>query len=203
MKCSIFLICFPFLVFSQREKDSNTFFLNEYNFSTNHSIYNLKQNTFGFGLGAYRTVEVKEHLDISFGLEYNLSKQIQGYQFTGGHSTSPVNTSDYFISLNAISLPFNIRVNFGTKVKLFMESGVFIETMYHTSRKENVIEDPNGPKTVTFSNGQSVKPFNFGGGFGVGVNYPFRKMEYYIKPEVKLGVLNNRYFRICLGIRFR
>lgn len=203
MKLSIFFLCFPFLVFSQTENDSNTFFLNEYNFSTNHSIYNLKQNTFGFGLGAYRTVEVKKHFDLSFGLEYNLSRQIQGYEFSGGHSDSPNGTSAFFISLHAITLPFNVRVNFGTNVKLFVESGVFIETMYHTARKENVIEDPNGSKIVTFSNGQSIKPFNFGGSFGFGISYPINKMEYYIKPELKFGVLNNRYFRICLGIRFR
>lgn len=203
MKLSIFFICFHFLIFTQTEKDSNTFFLNEYNFSTNHSIYNLKQNTFGFGFGAYRTVEVKKHFDLSFGLEYNLSKQIQGYQFTGGHSDSPNGTSAFFISLHAITLPFYVRANFGTKMKLFVESGIFIETMYHSKRKGNVIEDPNGPKIATFSYGQLIKPFNFGGSLGFGLSYPIKKMEYYIKPELKLGVLNNRYFRICLGIRFR
>lgn len=181
--------------------DSNRVFMNEFNFSVNHSNYNLEQNTFGFGVGVFHTPLIKIQFELVYGLEYNFSKQIQAYEFGGGHSGSDIDTSDFYLNLNAVSVPFFLKFNLGKKQNFFISQGVFIESIFNTKRTHNV--SPEISDIITFSNGEFIKPFNFGGIVGVGFNYSLDKVEYYFKPELRFGVLNNRFFRICLGMRIK
>ncbi len=196
----------PFLLVAQfafsQKKTEMPFFLNEYNISVNHSIYNLKYNTFGVGVGGYRTINVKKHLALSFGLEYNFSKQIHGYKFNGGHSY-PINSNDFYLSLNTISAPFYTRFQFGEKIKFFVDPGFFVESIIWVRRVKDVIQNPNEPEPFIFRTGETVPTINFGGSLGLGLSFPLEKIEYYIKPELKFGIINNRYLRICFGVKFK
>jgi hypothetical protein len=201
MRFVILFFVFSNLSFSQTE-EKNSFFLNEYNFSINRSIYNLSLNTYGIGFGGYKTFGKGNKLNFLSGFEYNYTKQIQAFEFTGGHSGSEVDTNEFVISMNAISIPANIRLIFGAKTKVFTDFGFFVETIFNSKRRENVYPS-NTNSLITFGSGSDIHAFNFGGIIGIGLSRQFGNIEYYIKPELRYGVFNNRYLKLCVGVKLK
>lgn len=198
MRFIILFLVFSNLSFSQTE-EKKSFFLNEYNYSINHSIYNLRFNTYGMGVGGYKTFGKGNKLKFLTGLEYNYTKQIQAFEFTGGHSGGEVDANEFIIVMNAISIPANIRLSFGIKTKVFTDFGLFAETIFNSKRKENVYPSSTNP-LFTFSKGIDIYTFNFGGNVGIGLSRQFGNIEYYLKPELRYGIFNNRYLKLCIGI---
>lgn len=199
MRLIIFFLVFSNIALSQNE-EKKSFFLNEFSSSINRSIFNLKLNTYGIGIGGYKTFGNGTKLNFLTGLEYNYTKQIQAFKFKGGHSEGELDTNEFVLALNAISIPVNIRLIFGTKINIFTDFGLFVETIYNSKRRENVYPSSMNP-FFTFSNGYDIQTFNFGGVIGIGLSRQFWDIEYYLKPEMRYGVFNNRYIKLCVGVK--
>jgi hypothetical protein len=181
------------------QKEGSEFFLNEYTLSINHSFYNLKYRTFGWGIGGYKYLALKncEFINYGIGLEFNQSEQIQGYEFSGGHGS--VNTNDFYLRFNSIKLPFLSRLKLGERKNIFVDLGVFGELIVYEKRRADL---PDAAQVYKFSKGTNVYPFNFGFSLAAGYRFKIKSMNYLIKPEFNYGILNNRYVRISIGFNF-
>lgn len=198
MRILIIFLVFSNISFSQTE-ESKSFFLNEYTFSVNRSVYNFNLNTYGFGFGGYKTFGKPNKLNFLTGFEYNYTKQVQAYEFTGGHSSNDIDTNKFLISMNAISVPANLRYTIGNKTKIFADFGFFVEIILNSKRIEIDYANSNDP-LKSFSKGSEINTFNFGGVFGLGLSHQIGKIEYYLKPEFRYGLFNNRYLKLCVGV---
>ncbi len=201
MRLLLFTFIFSSLCYAQKQEKPD-FFLTEYNLSVNHSIYNIGVNTFGYGLGGYTTFPWRTHLQVLTGISYNYSRQTQAYQFNGGHSETPVNTSDFLISMNSLAIPVNLRLTYGKKTSFFTDFGFFVETILNANRLGNVYPVNNNSLT-TFSSGDKINTLNFGANLGIGLSHQFGANTYYLKSELNYGALNNRYLKLCLGVRLK
>lgn len=184
---------------SQHNKNAK-FFLTEYDVSVNHSIYNPHINTVGFGLGAYKSIILKKEIQFISGIEYNFSKQLQAYQFNGGHSTTDVN--DYLISINSLTIPANFRIFYGSQKKIFTHSGIFLET--NISSKKVLSFQPNPTQSYyTFNNGIDIQKVNLGLNLGVGIKVEFSSFDLLLKSEIRMGLFNSRYVKLGIGINLK
>lgn len=199
MRLLLFYLLFTSFGFAQ-QKAKPDFFLTEYNVSANHSIYNNWVNTYGYGAGGYRSFPIKSHFDILTGITYNFSKQTQAYDFSGSHSGTPVNHCDFTMSMNSISIPINVRLSYGNKTTVFTDFGLFVETIIN-AKKLDCVFPTNSNSIYTFSKGEDINTFNFGANAGMGLSRKFGANSYYLKSELHYGIFNNRYLKLCLGIR--
>ncbi len=189
------------LCHAQQQKKPD-FFLSEYNVSVNHSIYNFGVNTFGYGAGGYTSFLLRANMHLLTGIEFNYSKQVQAYQFNGGHSEMQVDTSDFLISMNSLAIPANLRFTYGNKTQFFTDFGFFVEAIISANRLGSVYPT-NTTSLLTFGSGENIPTFNTGANCGFGLSRQFGANTYYLKTEMKYGVLNNRYLKICLGMRLK
>jgi hypothetical protein len=134
------------------------------------------------------------------GFEFNYSKQLQAYEFNGGHSETQVDTSDFLISMNSLAIPANLRFTFGNKTQFFTDFGFFVEAIISVNGLGSVSQT-NTTSLHTFSSGENIPTFNTGANCGFGLSRQFGANTYFLKTELKYGVLNNRYLKLCLGMR--
>jgi len=104
-----------------------------------------------------------------------------------------------------IGIPVNARVNFGKKVKFFIEAGAFFDPVIIEKRTfiEHEISRPE--KSIYMH-----KP-DFGISGGIGMRIPVKKYEILIKCDYKWGMRNlfdssniaafNKYWRIGVGFK--
>jgi hypothetical protein len=198
----IFFFLLLFISTNYLSQINRQYFLNEYSFCVNHSIYNQKINTFGYGFGGYFIHDDTRNHCIISGLEFNYSKQVQAYEFTGGHDTGMNNNHDFLLSIKSISIPILFRIKFGTKKKLITDTGIFFEKI-HSSKKILDLSPSENSALYTFSSGMNIYPFNMGVVLGFGVLYSFKTYDLILKPELKFGYFNNRYIKICLAFQLK
>lgn len=194
----ILIPIFTFISFLSvcQSKGKGKLFLNEFSASINHSLYNLNTNTLGYGLGAYH-ISKQKNFNLHFGLEYNFFKQIQGYSFSGGHSSNENNINNFLISANSFTCPFYIDFLVGKKWKTHFEPGFFVESIFKTKKLDYFSSELS---MRTFSTGTNLQTFNLGGTMSIGISYSVKRISLYIKPELKFGLFNNRIFRIRFGL---
>lgn len=172
-------------------------FINNYFVSINHSLYNISVPTYGFGLGVNKSFESQKRYEFSIGLEYNFSNQVQGYEFTGGHSNDNSDTLPFLTAVQCITIPFDARIKFLNE-NLFIECGVFFESLLSMKNRNSSIPEE---EYFIFSNGVDQPMINFGANLGFGLVIPVSKVQFVIKPEARFGIFYSRYLRICLGIK--
>jgi hypothetical protein len=180
------------------QKDSLLFF-NEYSISINQTDVGSNSNAEkknGFGIGAYLSFQSQKKVNFVFGFEYNRTnvffKHISTSKF--GHYVKDV-TYHY----NCLSIPFLTRLNFGEKMKFFIEIGPYLD--------------------FQVGNTPSGMPLLAGISSGIGLKIPISTHELFLKTDYKLALYsfgsyhlwnNNfdddsysyRYFRLMLGFRF-
>ena len=208
---SILFILLNTFIYSQND---STLFFDEYNISIN--TVNSKNNNdyqIGFGFGAYHTFLSDKIINVLLGLEFNHTNQhLSGLK--EGHFQ---HVSDVTFSINSLSIPLTTRINIGSKVKIFIETGIYADinliawmkgTRYsYVPNENNQIEY----KEYDISESTGITTFNYGISLGFGIKIPFFKHFIIVKPEYKLGLrtlydyqtdLYNSYIRIVLAFKF-
>ena len=104
-----------------------------------------------------------------------------------------------------IGIPANVRVNFGKKVKFFIEAGVFFDPIIIEKRIFTGQEISTNKKTIYMH-----KP-DFGISGGIGLRIPIKKYELLLKNDYKWGMKNfydlssiaayNSYLRFTVGFK--
>ena len=166
--------------------------------------FNLVPNSFlgysGFGVGFHNAFFNHKRCNLIVGLEYNGIHQ----RF---HFLEDEIITDFY---NYIGIPINCRVNFGKKVKFFIEAGGFFDAVVFETLKSlkygNKWEKENIVTTYKFH-----KP-DFGFSGGIGLRIPIKKYEIFIKSDYKNGLRCfykvygaihsvNRYWRVAVGFK--
>ncbi|PKP07817.1 MAG: hypothetical protein CVU08_16005 [Bacteroidetes bacterium HGW-Bacteroidetes-3] len=196
-------------------QDSNDFFLDEFHISLNRT--NLQddntEDRYGFGLGAYHSFMSDKKLNLVFGLEYNRTSQIKKNMYEGHFA----NATDLTYSLNCISVPVGLRLNIGSKTKVFIETGGFADLVIISNRTGTMhtyFPDENNEidYTDTKIDEKAGLSNSFGFYVGLGVRVPMSRFDLIVKPDYKFGInklysnqddIFNRYFRINIGLKIK
>jgi outer membrane protein assembly factor BamA len=210
----IFLLIIVSLhVYGQERRE---WFFDEINISLNRT--NLKNDNTddrnGFGLGVARSFMSGKRFNILFGMEYNRTSQFKKSIYEG-HFTS---SKDVTFTLNCISVPFGFRYNFGNKLKVFIDSGIFTDIMINSNRKGtknsfySVNSLPPAYHETQFNENAGLQT-SAGISFGIGTKIPIGKYELIIRPDYKFGVnelislsmdqLFCRYMRLVIGMKLK
>ncbi|MEI8116279.1 MAG: hypothetical protein WCH03_01960 [Flavobacteriia bacterium] len=198
----VIVIYLLFNVCLAQTRKNEEFFLTEYGASVNHSIYNPNIQTWGYGIGGYKSFKLKTEIYFISGIEYNYSKQVQGFEFNGGHNTSNSDTNNFLLSINTLTIPANIRIFYGSQKKIFTDFGIFLEN--NISSKKALSFNPNETNSnYTFNNGINIQMVNLGLNVGSGIKFEFNSIDLLLKSEFRMGLFNSRYVRISLGINLK
>lgn len=190
-------------------------FFDEFAVSANRSV-NPDQNAkdcYGFGLGAYHSFRPDKKLNIITGIEYNRTSQFFESMYEGhfAHAT------DLTYTINCFSIPAGLRINFGTNLKVFIESGAFADLVFNSNRTGTMITYlPDDNNQMSYSEqkiDQKVKlSDSFGFYLGLGIRIPVSKFEVIVKPDYKFGInelysyqeaIFSRYFRLNIGLKIK
>jgi len=162
-------------------------------------FYNQTVNAFadfyGFGVGVHNAFFNQNRFNLIIGLEYNAlfckDYLLEGY---------------YKYQLQFVSIPVNARVNFGKKVKFFIEAGAFFDPVVYGK----IIFLDESLISLIDDTGYLFKP-DFGISCGVGLRIPVNKFEIIIKSDYKLGIrglvefcpiaICNNYWRFAVGFK--
>ena len=196
-------------------KDSNDPFFNEFQFSVNRTTLRNEntQDRYGFGFGVYHSFMSKKMVNIIFGIEYNRTSQFKKYMYEGhfAHST------DVTYNLNCFSIPLGLRLNIGSKTKVFIETGGFADIVIYSHKSGTYHSyQPGENNNINYFEkkieGNAGLSNSVGVYIGLGVRIPISRFELIIKPEYKYGiyklysyqdVILNRYFRINIGLKIK
>ncbi|MCL2291064.1 MAG: hypothetical protein FWC34_10275 [Bacteroidetes bacterium] len=150
------------------------------------------QDLFGFGVGISNAFFNQKRCNLIVGLEYN------------GLFRQPSFAQEFESFYNFIGIPVNVRVNFGKKVKFFIEAGAFFEPVVFEKRKFTEKGTIIERETIVY------KP-DFGISGGVGLRIPVKKYEILIKSDYKWGLRStfdrsfiasyNQYWRLAVGFK--
>jgi len=154
---------------------------------------------YGFGVGVYNAFFTQKKCNLILGLEYNTvfyNTYFLEYR-DGEYSFIPF--------FNYLGIPLNARVNFGKKVKFFIEAGVFFDPVVLEKKRFLDKEIAKKEKTIYVYNP------DFGCSGGVGLRIPVTKYEIIIKSDYKLGMRRfispsyiyfpNGYWRFGIGFK--
>lgn len=205
------LICISGIV--SYGQDSKTIFFDEFHLSLNRTTVK-DENTkdmYGFGFGACHSFFPFKRLNIILGIEYNQTNQFKKNMYEGHFA----NATDLTYNLNCISIPMGLRVNIGSKTKVFIETGGFADIVVSSTRKGTMINYyPYGSmgNKNTEINEKAGLLNTFGIYIGLGLRIPISRFELVVNPEYKLGVkklhtnhndIFNRYFRVNIGLKIK
>lgn len=192
---------------------SNEYFFDEFQISFNRTTLhdNNTEDRYGFGLGAYHSFLPDRKINLVFGLEYNRTSQFKKTMYEGhfAHAT------DLTYNLNCFSVPVGLRLNIGSKAKLFLETGGFVDLVINSNRTgtmHNYLLDENNQinYTVTEIDEKAGLSNTMGVHIGLGIRIPISKFELIVKPDYKFGInklysnqdnIFNKYFRINVGLK--
>lgn len=215
MKNLILILCFTFCSSkSYTQVNSNKYFFNEFSVSINRTelMNNNTENRFGFGIGAYRSFMPEKLISIIFGFEFNRTNQFKKSLYESHFA----NSMDITYHLNSLSIPLNSRINFGRRIKLFIETGIFLDlyiskirdgVMYtYEINKQNQIEY----KVFNFKGDANILNFNYGPSIGMGLMIPLSKYKINLLVEYKSGLrtlydyrdhIKNKYLQLKLNFK--
>ncbi|MCL2289431.1 MAG: PorT family protein, partial [Bacteroidetes bacterium] len=149
---------------------------------------------YGFGAGVHNAFFNQKRWNLIIGLEYNVVFRNMVFLLddVGGH-------------YHYIGIPINVRVNFGKKVKFFIEAGAFFDPLVLEKRKPIEKDISTTEKTIYVYNP------DFGISGGVGLRIPVKKYEILIKSDYKSGMRHlfdysfitrfNSYWRFAVGFK--
>ena len=214
MRNTLLILTFLFLtilVFGQSDKPK---FFSEFVVSVNRTTLKNQntENGNGFGIGIYQSFRDNEKVNIILGIEFNRTSQLKKSMNQGHHHHS----TDVRYNFSWLSIPVTTRINFGERIKLFIEPGIFIDIPI-SAREKGTSHSyiPNDDNQIVYKETEYDKKasqidLNYGLSFGFGMIIPISEVNLIIKPDYKLGLkpiydyknqINNKYFRINIGIK--
>jgi hypothetical protein len=215
IKYGLFFLILTSLTNSIYAQDVNELFFDEASVSFNRT--NLAddntENRNGFGLGVYHSFFADNMLNLTFGVEYNRTNQFKKSMYEGHYATA----TDLTYHLNMASFPVGARLNFGKKIKFFIDAGGYADLMIKSTRKGTMHtyfpDDNDQVVHKTFPIDEKAKLSSVLGVYsGLGIRIPVASFEMVIKGDYRLGLqdlysymdaINNTYWRISLGIRHK
>lgn len=214
--CCLFCFCLPAI--GQRDSTLTaknfTLALNEFSISVNNSTLrkNKAGDEIGFGLGVYHCFMKQRRVNIVWGLEFNFTRQVWDYVYLTHFSWQ----KDVKLSMGSLSAPLAARINFGKKVKFFIEPGTFFDIPICSRAKGTRISDiidqdmhVSGLDSAEYR-GKGADFLNYGFSLGLGLRIPVKKYELFIKTDYKYGFnrghyfyeeISNCYLRLALGFK--
>ena len=206
---------FFFVIKKSNGQNSNNLFFDEFQISLNKT--NLQndntEDKYGFGFGAYHLFIPDKRINLLLGLEFNRTSQLKKIMYEGhfAHAT------DLTYNINCFSIPVGFRLNFGSKMKAFFETGGFVDLNINSNRKgimHSYFPDENNLINYTETEiDEKVELSNTIGLYiGFGILIPILKYELIVKPDYKFGVnklysyqndIFNRYFRINIILKIK
>ena len=114
-------------------QDSTKFIFNEFCVSINRTnVQNLNtSNMLGFGLGVYQSFMTDKKFNPKFGLEFNRTSQF----FTSINQGHFAHSTDVTYTYSCLSIPFGFRYSIGSKTKIFIETGGFVDIVLAAREK--------------------------------------------------------------------
>ncbi len=194
------------------QKAHNEIF-NEFSLSINKTnVQNLNtSNMLGFGLGVYQSFMTDKKFNPKFGLEFNRTSQF----FTSINQGHFAHSTDVTYTYSCLSIPFGFRYSIGSKTKIFIETGGFVDIVLAAREKgtQNNYVPINNQYNYTKSEFDKKTKLSdtYGVYLGLGVRVPVSNHELVIKPEYKFAFnslysnkdeIYNRYFRLSVGMIF-
>lgn len=170
------------------------------------------ENRNGFGAGVNFLFNSDKSFSLLTGIEYNHTRQYKYELFEGRWCTS----SDWDISMHLFSIPIGLRYRFGSKKRLLVESGIFGDISYKSTREgEKCCYSPDSLNNMVGGCNQVIESGVISPGlgvyFGVGYRIPILKVNLIVKPDYKFGFKNlysysdaiyNRYIRLNIILKF-
>jgi hypothetical protein len=164
-------------------------------------------------LGIYHSFFAHSMANLTFGIEYNRTSQFKKSMFEGHYAHS----TDLTYHLNMVSFPLGPRLNFGKKVKVFIEAGGYADLMLKSTREgimhTNIPDENDQVVNKTYPIDEKAKLSSVMGVYsGLGVRIPVSSFELVVRGDYKLGLhdlysymdtVNNTYWRISIGIRHK
>jgi hypothetical protein len=184
------------------------FFFNEYTVSINRTCLkdDNTENRFGFGIGTDHLFRADKKINVILGLEYNRTNQLKKEM-----ADSPLSYSkDVTFTQNGLSVPLGLRINTGSKIKIFAEGGIFGDLAFRSTQKGTSYTYTDDGYVVDHFSTKADLSDSYGYYFGLGIRVPFSKYELMIKPDYKVSVntlysgndnIYNRYIRLSVEIR--
>lgn len=196
-------------------QDVNEWFFDEASISFNRTnlVDDNTENRNGFGLGVYHSFFADKMVNLIFGIEYNRTNQFKKSMYEGHYATA----TDMTYHLNMASFPLGGRLNFGKKIKVFIEAGGYADLMLKSTRTgfmHTYFPDENGQIVYkTYPIDEKAKLSSVMGVYsGLGLRIPVSSFELVIKGDYKLGLqdlytymdsITNIYWRISIGVRHK
>ena len=200
------LIIFPVHFFGQ---DTKKHIIDEFTISANRSALqdDNSENRFGFGLGIYHAFLRDEKLDLITGIEFNHTNQLQKYVYQHHFS----HWTDVNYTTNSISIPYGLRLNLYKNMKIFIESGGYIDLIVNSKQEGTFHYYPPMILREEYLRNMDLELQNTVGiYFGLGLKIPVYKRLMIIKANYKHGLIPlysepenifNRYFSLHVGIK--
>ncbi|MDY0216074.1 MAG: hypothetical protein RBS19_03850 [Bacteroidales bacterium] len=194
-------------------QDSTKFIFNEFCVSINRTnVQNLNtSNMLGFGLGVYQSFMTDKKFNPKFGLEFNRTSQF----FTSINQGHFAHSTDVTYTYSCLSIPFGFRYSIGSKTKIFIETGGFVDIVLAAREKgtqHNYVPINNQYNYTKSEFDKKTKLSDtYGVYLGLGVRVPISNYELIIKPEYKFAFntpnsnydeILNRYFKLSVGMSF-
>jgi hypothetical protein len=214
-KYSLFFLLMIPLCNSLFAQDVNELFFDEVSLSFNRTNLadNNTENRSGFGVGVYHSFFAAKMANLVFGIEYNRTAQFKKLMYEGHYA----HTTDLTYHLNMASFPVGARVNFGKRIKVFIEAGGYADLMLKSTREGTMhTYFPDENDQIVYKDypiNEKAKLSSVMGVYsGSGVRIPVSSFELVIKGDYKLGLqdlysyidtINNIYWRISIGIRHK
>jgi hypothetical protein len=204
--------------FSQNKKEPFPF--DEFAVSCNRTAIrtdNYMEDRYGYGLAAYITGFKTYLVNFKTGIEFNRTNQ---FHVSGPYLSHFNFAHDVTYHINSFSIPLNVRINLGKKIKFFLETGISPEltggNVTGTLMIETYTTDSLGHTIITIredrlNKGIALKFFNLGLSGGAGIAIPLnQKYDLILKSDYHFGLRNleqssgtifNRYFRVVVGLK--
>ncbi|MBC8321505.1 MAG: hypothetical protein H8E34_12370 [Bacteroidetes bacterium] len=207
----LMILFFNILLFGQKDKPK---FFSELVVSVNRTDLENQntENGNGFGIGIYQSFRDNKKVSLILGFEFNRTSQLKKSMY-GGHFAY---TTDVKYNFSWLSIPLTTRINFGGRIKFFIEPGIFVDIPIGAREKGTLHSYlPNEDNQIEYKETEYDKKasqigLNYGLSFGLGIIIPVSKVNLIIKPDYRLGMksiydyqdqINNKYFRINIGIK--
>jgi hypothetical protein len=201
------------LNFESYGQNSNNPIISEFQFSINRTTLKDEntQDRYGFGFGIYHSFMSKKMINIILGIEYNRTSQFKEYMYEAHFA----HLTDVTYNLNCFSFPLGLRLNIGSKTKVFIETGGFADIVIYSHKSGTYHSyQPGDNNIINYFEKKIEESANLSNSvgfyFGIGFRIPISRFELIIKPEYKYGInklysyqddILNRYFRINFGLK--
>jgi len=143
----------------------------------------------GFGIGAYHSGRKGKRLDILFGMEYNLHRQMLNFRREGRWGY----TEDVQYTIHAIAVPVFVRWHLDGKQRFFVEAGAFMDLFVFANEQEirHSIGLAEGVPSYSVSSTKSrarISNFNYGLHAGLGCRMRVAGKAIVLKADARYGL---------------